>query len=674
MQWLKFIAVKLTLCIIFGILLGYFSNPSPIVSLSLTLFFLLILGIVFIRKHHSSSLLFGTITTLLAISIGALSFSFSQPKNWPDHYSHFPQHEKREWTLKIREVLKPTLYSHRYIAEVQQADSLKASGKIFLNINRDSTGNALLVDDEIIAYSALTPLSSPLNPLQFNYKKYAEGLGIYHRLKISAVQFAKKDTPSKTLMGIAARARNHLIGKLREHPFGREELGVIQALLLGERNDLSQETNTHYKDAGAFHILALSGLHIGILLGLLHFLLKPLELLPKGKTIKLFIIVLCLWNFAFLAGLSASIIRAVTMFSFVAYALYLNRPTSNFNVLALSLLFILLLINPMLLFQVGFQLSYAAVFSIVLIFPKLQEFWTPKNWFLKKGWELLSVSIAAQLGVLPISLFYFHQFPGLFFVSNLIVVPFLAFILGMGILLLILVVFDILPSFLALGYNSIIKSMNWVIGQIAQQELFLFKNIYFDAVQLVLSFVIIISMGLLFAKASFKRVLMCFLGILCFQLWWYYVSLELYKTETILIAHIPRSSAILYQSGNSLSVFHRDSLATARVVNDFSLSKNIGKINYSILQNSFRYGEDNLFVVDSSGFYPKTDYKVTTLLLTQSPKINLDRLIDTLHPEIIVADGSNYKSYIAQWEASCKKRKLPFHYTGEKGALIYTFE
>jgi len=630
---------------------------------------------VFIRKHHhSSSVLFGTITTLLAISIGTLSFSISQPKNWPDHYSHLSQHEKKEWTLKIRKVLKPTPYSHRYIAKVQQADSLKTTGKIFINVNRDSTSAPLFVDDEIIIYSAFTPLSSPLNPQQFNYKKYAEDLGIYHQLKISAVQFVKKDAPSKTPIGIAARARNHLIGKLKEYPFGREELGVIQALLLGERNELSQETNTHYKDAGAFHILALSGLHIGILLGLLHFLLKPLELLPKGKSIKLFVIVVCLWGFAFLAGLSASIIRAVSMFSFVAYALYLNRPTSNFNVLALSLLFILLLINPMLLFQVGFQLSYAAVFSIVLIFPKLQQFWTPKNWFLKRGWELLSVSIAAQLGVLPISLFYFHQFPGLFFVSNLLVVPFLAFILGMGILVLALVVCDILPSFLALGYNTMIKSMNWAIEQIAQQELFLFKNIYFDAVQLVLSFVIIISVGMLFTKASFKRILICFLGILCFQLWWFYISLEQYKTETILIAHIPRSSAILYQSGNCLSVLHRDSLATARVVNDFSLSKNIGEIKYSPLQNSFRYGENTLFVVDSSGFYPKTDYKVTTLLLTQSPKINLDRLIDTLHPEIIVADGSNYKSYIAQWKASCKKRKLPFHYTGEKGALIYTFK
>ena len=254
-------------------------------------------------------------------------------------------------------------------------------------------------------------------------------------------------------------------------------MGIIQALLLGQRNSISTETYDNYKDAGAVHILAVSGLHIGILLLLLQFLFRPLEILPKGRTIKLVVIVLLLWCFAFLAGLSASVVRAVTMFSFVAYALYLNRPSNTFNILALSMFFILLLFNPMLLFQVGFQMSYAAVFSIVWIYPMLQRFWTPKNSVLQKIWQLLSVSIAAQLGVLPISLFYFHQFPGLFFISNLLIVPFLGLLLGMGILVMVLALLDILPDFLVLWYNRIISLMNSVVEWVAQQEAFIFKNI-----------------------------------------------------------------------------------------------------------------------------------------------------------------------------------------------------
>jgi len=159
------------------------------------------------------------------------------------------------------------------------------------------------------------------------------------------------------------------------------------------------------------------------------------------------------------------------MFSFIAYAMYLNRPTNTFNIIALSLFFILL-IEPLFLFQVGFQMSYAAVFSIAWIYPKLQRFWYPENNFLRKVWQLLSVSVAAQLGVLPISLFYFHQFPALFFIANLIVVPFLGALLGLGILVLVLAVLNTLPQVLVLCYNFLIKTMNWVIKFVGKQEAF----------------------------------------------------------------------------------------------------------------------------------------------------------------------------------------------------------
>lgn len=225
------------------------------------------------------------------------------------------------------------------------------------------------------------------------------------------------------MFGLASNFRESIISKLKKENFGEEELGVIQALLLGKRDDISENTYNNYTNAGAVHILAVSGLHVGIILLLLEFFLSPLARLPKGKTLKLLLVVLLLWGYAFVAGLSPSIVRAVTMFSFVAYALYLNRPANSFNIIALSMLFILL-VKPLFLFQVGFQMSYAAVFAIVWIYPKLQKFWFPDNFIIRKTWQLLSVSAAAQLGVLPISLFYFHQFPALFFISNLLIIPF----------------------------------------------------------------------------------------------------------------------------------------------------------------------------------------------------------------------------------------------------------
>ncbi len=168
---------------------------------------------------------------------------------------------------------------------------------------------------------------------------------------------------------------------------------------------------------------------------------------------------------------SPSVVRAVTMFSFVAYALFLNRPTSIVNILALSV-FAILLIHPMFLFQVGFQMSYAAVFAIVWIYPILMKLWNPRHWFLKKGWQLFSVSLAAQAGVLPISIFYFHQFPGLFFLSNILIVPFLGILLGLGLLVIILSAINMLPNSIAIFYNLLLKTMNDVVQWVGKQEHF----------------------------------------------------------------------------------------------------------------------------------------------------------------------------------------------------------
>ncbi|MBC8766411.1 ComEC family competence protein [Arenibacter sp. BSSL-BM3] len=671
MRLLRFTTIKLTLFLICGILIGYFFNPSLALSFSLTIILLIALGGVFAYNNKAPSMLFGLLTGLLTVAIGIFSLTLSKPNNIGSHYTHHSVDGKRAYTLKIREVLKSNDFSDRYVAHVKHMDSLRVSGKVLLNIAIDSTKGTLLVDDEIVVFTTLQPITPPLNPYQFNYRKYLENIGIEHQVRIAQDNYMVHPLPDKTIFGLASNIRNHIIEKLSKENFGTEELGVIQALLLGQRNEITTEIDADYKNAGAYHILALSGLHIGILLGLLHFLLMPLELLPKGKTIKLVVIVLLLWSFALLAGLSASILRAVTMFSFVAYALYLNRPTSNFNILALSLFFILLLLDPKLLFQVGFQLSYAAVFSIVWIFPLLQKLWVPQYWFLRKTWELVSVSIAAQLGVLPISLYYFHQFPGLFLVSSLLILPFLTFILGFGILVITLSLANSLPSILVTVYDTVIRWMNTIIGTLARQENFLFRNISFDAIQLILCYGIIISMVMAFTKVSYKRVMVFLVLILCFQSYILGNRQLTKQKETLVVGHITRNTTLIHQTGQNVTVFTNNPTASERMANDYTIAQNITKVEHQPIKNSFLIGEDRLLILDSSFVQLPKEIAVSTLLLTQSPKINLERLLDSVQPVIVIADGSNYRSYIERWKATCNKKKLPFHSTGEKGALIY---
>lgn len=671
MNLLKFVPIKLTIFLVTGILLGSHFNLTILYSFGITGIFISILALLFFTSKNRNSVSFGIVMTLTTISIGVLSINLWQPTNWSDHYSHYNISERGTYTLKIREALKSNSFSDRYVVVVKEVNRQKTSGKIILNIPVDTTKNTLQVDYELTTYGLLNEIRPPLNPHQFDYQAYLKSLGIYHELKIERDANYLSKNYSTSLFGIAALARNKIVFKLEKAGFGQDELGIIQALLLGQRNSISAETYNNYKDAGAVHILAVSGLHIGILLLLLQFIFRPFERLPNGKTIKLVVIVVLLWCFAFLAGLSASVVRAVTMFSFVAYALYLNRPSNTFNILALSMFFILLLFNPMLIFQVGFQMSYAAVFSIVWIYPMLQQFWFPKNIILKKIWQLLSVSIAAQLGVLPISLFYFHQFPGLFFISNLLIVPFLGLLLGMGILVMVLALLDTLPDFLVLWYNRLIGLMNSVIEWVAQQEAFVFKNISFDGMQLLFSYAMIISILALYTKVNFKKVLVFLITVIAFQSWLLYATMNDAKKEKLLLLHQTKNSVLVHQKGNQLAIHKTDSLVNKRLLTDFKIGENLIISTKQLLKNSYEIEKKKLLVIDSTGIYTSTETPADYLLLTQSPKINLNRLLDSLQPKQIIADGSNYKSYIKRWEATCAKRKLPFHYTGEKGAFYF---
>ncbi len=621
---------------------------------------------------RSGFLYFELTTVLTTILLGIFLISLSKSKNLQHHYSKVDLELPKLWEIKIREVLKPNPYNQRYIVEVLSLEKKNSTGKLVLNVPNDSTLKKLKVDDELFLFAKAETIKPPLNPYQFDYKDFLGKQGVYHQIQVSHDQLLPQENPSVSLLGIASNFREHIIAKLKSQNFGKEELGVIQALVLGQRDDISESVYNNYKDAGAIHILAVSGLHVGIFMLLFQFLLSPLERLPKGKTLKLLCVVFMLWAYAFIAGLSPSIVRAVTMFSFVAYAMQLNRPTNSLNIVALSMFFILL-VKPLFLFQVGFQMSYAAVVSIVWIYPKLQRFWFPDNFLIRKGWQLFSVSVAAQLGVLPISLYYFHQFPALFFVTNLLIIPFLGIILGMGVLVIILSLADLLPHFLANMYNNIIKTMNAVISWVADQESFVIRDIPFDSVQLFVGYVAIIFMVLLLSKPKRKNTLVFLTSIIVLQTWAIWKRLQMQQKESLILAHQNRNTIFIHQLGNIIKLYETDSIQSHRIVTDFVIAEHTQSISHDVLTHSYKIDNKTLYIMDSLGIYPPLK-QIDFLLLTQSPKINLERFIDSIQPKLILADGSNYRSYIAQWKQTCLKKEIPFHHTGEKGFYVFNLD
>ena len=674
MKFINFLIVKFSLFLTAGILVAHFLlAPSFHYFQALAVIVItLIITWFFSRKQLFQNSFFGVITFVSFFLLGIVSYQIHLPELKTNHFTKIitPNSERGLFQLKITSILKTDLYNSKYLAKIVAINYEKRSGDILLNIKKDSLVSLLTIDDVILISSKLYPINKPLNPYQFDYAKYMKNLGVEHQLRISNKDVLQKTKGAITLRGKAENTRNYIIKKLRKSPITPDEFAIIQALILGQRKDISKEIYNDYAAAGAIHILAVSGLHVGIVFFILSFLFSPLKRVKNGKAVISILMVISLWGFAFITGLSPSVVRAVTMFSFFAFATIINRETNSINTLFLSY-FLLLVINPTWLFHVGFQLSYLAVFFILWILPIFNKFYYPTNYFIKKVWGVFTVTIAAQIGIIPLSLYYFHQFPGLFFLTNIIILPFLGVLLAGGILIIILAVFNILPDGLAFAYNTIIKGMNGFINWIAHQEFFLVQDIHFSLEKVIVSYLLIITFILFWKTKKQKYVPIC---LFCFALLIGVFIFDNYKNSgnQFIVFHKSRKTLLGYKHGNDFTLFQSDTLMNFKnsyPIKGYRVTTNNVKYIEQKLPQVISYNKKFLLIIDSLGVYPKNK-SIEIMLLTSSPKVNLERLIDSLQPKIILADGNNYTSYVKRWQKTCAEKKLPFHFTGKEGAFV----
>jgi competence protein ComEC len=336
-------------------------------------------------------------------------------------------------------------------------------------------------------------------------------------------------------------------------------------------------------------------------------------------------------------------------------------------------MFLLLLINPFYLFEVGFQLSYLAVFAIVWIQPKIYRLWQPKLWIADKFWQLFTVSMAAQIGVLPLSLYYFHQFPGLFFISNLVIIPFLGIILISGVLIMLLAVLDLLPQILSDGYIFVIHQMNNFISWISNQQVFIIQNITFSFAMLLAFYVVIFIMLKWTEKKNFQRLVLVLVSIMVLQSVFIFEKQRLNAAHDFIVFNKSRESVIGKRLGNKLLIDSSisDISKNEYLIRNYLVGTGLDSISISTeIQNLQHFKNETILLIDSLGLYKLSSIKPTIVVLRQSPKINLDRLLNSIQPRLIIADGSNYKSYVSKWTESCIKNKTPFYSTMQNGAFI----
>jgi competence protein ComEC len=673
MKVLRFPLARITIGFLAGIVLGYYFSPNPhLVFSSLFLALLAFVVIYYISRYKIlNPIYFGLATYFLAFGIGTstqiIHTDFFQENNYIHHKTVF---EKPHLvSVTVREKLRSSSYNDRYIVLVNQIDNTKNTGKILLNVRKDSSNHPFEIGTHLQINGVLYQSGPAKNPNQFDYGKYLERKQIYAQLYSDASDIKIGSVIEKDVWYYTSKLRTKIIKNLEKSNFNKPELNVAIALILGQQQDISPEIIRDYQFAGAVHILSVSGLHIGFILLFVTFLLKPFPNTKRGSFIKLIIILFSLFSFGLIAGLAPSVLRSVTMFSFVAIGMYLRRSTNIFHTLLVSMLLILLF-QPSFLFDVGFQLSYVALFFILWLQPLLAQLWKPKNRIEKYFWEILTVSFAAQIGAFPLSMYYFHQFPGLFFVTNLVIIPFLSLIMGLGVLVMILAALDCIPIFLSKSLEWSIFILNKIINSIASLEQFIFREIPFHWQFLLTVYLLIIATILWFKKPSFNRLVLILVAVIVIQITYFTTHWTIQNQSELVIFNSKKNTLIAERTGENVVLFANDSLLRTSSKNNSISSYLIGNFSRLTaekkLQNLMYFNGNKILILDSLGVYPKNIH-ADIVVLTQSPKINMERFLATIKPKIVVADASNYRNIQKLWKASCLKAKIPFHASAEKG-------
>ncbi len=475
------------------------------------------------------------------------------------------------------------------------------SGKLMVYTEPDSSLPGISAGTIMLIHAGLRPVEPPKNPAEFDYRTYLQRKGIYHSTYLKKGQWHVTDRQTAfSIMHFAAKLRSALLDKLVLNGIQGGQLGVSAALLLGDDSYLSADIRNVYAGAGAMHILCVSGLHVGVVYLVLYSMLGFLKRFRPGKYLVPVLLILSIWMYALITGLAAPVIRASCMISFLIVGSALSRHMNVYNTLAAAAL-LMLLFDPYALFAAGFQLSYAAVLGIVSLQRPLYNLLYFRYGIPDKIWAITTVSIAAQLGTLPIVLYYFHQFPMYSLLTNLIVIPLSSFIIYAGFLLMFLPSLCYASAAAAWVLGTLLRLMDMGVSFVEGLPHSVMKDIFIDAVMVWLIYLIIISFAIFLIRKNTKILITGMAILLLFSGYRLFIHHKHAEQRMFIVYAVNKHSAYDIIDGTQ-HIFMTDS----------ALLSDEGSLNYSIRPHWLQKGlaEDKIRILDTLHFDKKNRGKM----------------------------------------------------------------
>lgn len=702
-RWAPYPIVRITLSFMAGILLYLVLGKQFGYSLGLLAFFFgaFCLAFIIARKYKTtfSRDLSGILGLLTWFALGLEVAEQHTARHQPSHLTHLPEAPAYYVGVVDDYILQKPGYQSTVLA-VQQVEIngqwQPTTGKIQLSVPHDSEQDfELSYGDVLLVKGAPQEVAGPLNPNQFDYRAYLANKNIYHRHYLQSFQFQKiASEPPNLVLYHSIRLRRYLDALLRARIGERREYGISSALILGVKDDLDNSIRQAYADTGTMHVLAVSGLHVGLIFGVLMFALKYFRRRAGQRWLGAILVLVVLWLYAFITGLSPSVLRAVLMFSLVTVGFALQRRTMIYNTVALAAL-VLLYINPYNLLEVGFQLSFLAVLGIVYLQPRLYRLLELRNRVLDFVWEYFTIALAAQLATFPLGLFYFHQFPVYFWLANIIVVPLATLVLYSGMIALVLNAVPVLGGLLFQVHFWMIWSMNEFNLWIQRWPEALVNGIDISLFQTYLLYALMLA-GILFLalkRLRYFAMVVAAVAILVVQEVWEGIRQK--EQQTLAVYSVRGATGIGLVQGQQAVLLADSALSQQHSNYTFNVQPHLWQLGVQqpelvSLENNAHtlatvqtlpdsnhllvwQGQRWLILSHAPQLQPEAGFAVDYLLLRQNVRLKPQEL-QTYTFKKLILDGSSAPWYRQRLRQQLDTLGISYYDVADSGAFVLTIE
>ncbi len=695
---------RLLLPFLGGIILGiYVQQQVPFLSLGLLIFFLVTLAFIVIRPlsaRWAQSWITGLLISA-TLFLSGLHLTICKTGNLKeDHISKVGA----ENVLALARITSAPLEKERslkFSAEILNVKgrngARRTSGNALLYFSKDSSSKKIAYGDLVLIRTSFHDVPPPQNPSEFNYKQFLAFHNCWNQAFVRAGDWKPLgENRGNLLMHWSLTLRDKLLNVFSKNDIQGDQYSVGAALILGYEDKLDQDIVMAYASTGALHVLSVSGLHVGIIYILLNLLLGFMDKFRYGKFLKAIILVSFLWFYALLTGLSPSVLRSAMMFSFVIAGKVFLKSHHILNTIAVSA-FVLLCVDPYLIMDVGFQLSYVALTGIVIFQPPLYESWVAPSKLLEMIWGIVTVSIAAQLATFPLGLLYYHQFPVYFLFSNLIVIPLSSLVLYIGMFNFavawipgVVYIVSRILDFVILALNESVRFIERLPGALIQ-------GISITITETWGIYCIIVMAFLFFTKKKmiyFRLSLVLLTCLLAYQVFEFYKE---HSQKKFIVYCIPKMTGMDFIYGKSdvlvgdSALVHDESRMLFHIRhnwwdNGINENKVLERKKDSVINDVHLFRNSNYFefyckrivLADSNLRLPRrfTGKKIDVdyIVLSGNPRLSIDRLSMIFSFRKLIIDASNSVYRAQRWAQRCSQLNVPCYSVYDSGAFIETYE